>query len=49
MSYNLYEYVFPSLSPTAIGSDGALPVPVRDFNAQAGLAGSVTTFTVKNQ
>ena len=44
-AYNLYEYVIPSLSTTKIGHEAALPVPVKDFNAQAGLASNVTTFT----
>jgi hypothetical protein len=45
VAYNLYEYVIPSLSTTKIGSEAALPVPVKDFNAQASLAANVTTFT----
>jgi hypothetical protein len=45
VAYNLYEYVIPSISTTKIGSQAALPVPIKDFNAQASLATSVTTFT----
>jgi hypothetical protein len=45
VAYNLYEYVIPSISITKIGSEAALPVPVKDFNAQASLAANVTTFT----
>jgi hypothetical protein len=43
VSYNLYEYDFSSVS--GVGSGAALAVPVENFNAQAGLASSVTTFT----
>jgi hypothetical protein len=43
VSYNLYEYDFSSV--TGDGSSAALAVPVRDFNANAGLATHVTTFT----
>jgi hypothetical protein len=45
IAYNLYEYVIPSISTTKIGAEAALPVPIKDFNANAGLATSVTTFT----
>jgi hypothetical protein len=43
VSYNLYEYEFSSVEGQ--GSAAALAVPVEDFNANAGLATSVTTFT----
>jgi hypothetical protein len=42
-SYNLYEYDFSSV--TGVGSAAALAVPVQNFNANAGLATHVTTFT----
>jgi len=45
VSYNLYEYIIPSLSVNKIGHEAALPVPVRDFNAQSYRASNVTTFT----
>jgi hypothetical protein len=45
VAYNLYEYVIPSISVDGVGSEDALPVPVKDFNANAGLATHVTTFT----
>jgi hypothetical protein len=48
VAYNLYEYVVPSISTTKIGSEAALPVPVKDFNAQANLATNVTTFTASS-
>jgi hypothetical protein len=43
VSYNLYEYDFSSV--TGDGSGAALAVPTQDFNANAGLATHVTTFT----
>jgi hypothetical protein len=42
-AYNLYEYDFSSV--TGVGSAAALAVPVQDFNANAGMATHVTTFT----
>jgi hypothetical protein len=48
VGYNLYQYVIPSIPVSGIGSEDALPVPVKDFNAQAGLATRVTTFTAIN-
>jgi hypothetical protein len=42
-SYNLYEYDFSSVSGE--GSAAALAVPTEDFNANAGLATHVTTFS----
>jgi hypothetical protein len=45
VAYNLYEYAAPSLSTTKIGAAAALPVPIKDFNAHADQAASVTTFT----
>jgi len=42
-AYHLYEYDFSSV--TGEGSGAALAVPTRDFNANAGLATRVTTFT----
>jgi hypothetical protein len=45
VAYNLYEYLVPGLSTTQIGAQAALPVPVSDFNQQADLASSVTSFT----
>lgn len=43
VAYDLYEYDFSSV--TGEGSGAALAVPVDDFNANAGLATHVTTFT----
>jgi hypothetical protein len=43
VSYNLYEYQFSSVS--GAGSAAALAVPGSDFNANAGMATHVTTFT----
>jgi hypothetical protein len=43
VAYNLYEYEFSSVE--GLGSAAALPVPVRDFNANAGMATHVTNFT----
>jgi hypothetical protein len=45
VAYNLYEYVIPSISVSGIGPEDALPVPIKDFNAQAGRATHVTSFT----
>jgi hypothetical protein len=41
--YNLYEYDFSSITGEGMGA--ALAVPVEDFNANAGLATHITTFT----
>jgi hypothetical protein len=41
--YNLYEYEFSSVQ--GIGPAAALAVPIQDFNANAGMASQVTTFT----
>jgi hypothetical protein len=46
IAYNLYEYEFSSVQGE--GSAAALPVPVQDFNANAGLATHVTTFTASH-
>jgi len=43
VAYNLYEYEFSSVA--GLGAAAALAVPVRDFNANAGLATQVTSFT----
>ncbi|HXM42516.1 MAG TPA: hypothetical protein VN924_14780 [Bryobacteraceae bacterium] len=43
VAYNLYEYEFSSVE--GVGSAAALAVPVENFNANAGLAAHVTTFT----
>jgi hypothetical protein len=43
VSYNLYEYEFSSVEGE--GPAAALRVPVRDFNANAGMATHVTSFT----
>ena len=43
ISYNLHQYEFSSVEGE--GSGAALAVPVQDFNANAGLATHVTTFT----
>lgn len=43
VSYNLYEYDFSSV--IGEGSAATLAVPTEDFNANAGLATHVTTFT----
>jgi hypothetical protein len=48
VAYNLYEYEIPSLPEIAVGSQATLPVAVRDFNANANQATSVTTFTATN-
>ena len=42
-SYNLYEYEFSSVEGE--GANAALAVPVENFNAHAGMATHVTTFT----
>lgn len=44
-AYNLYEYDFPTLSGADTGSAAALNVPTLNFNANAGMASSVTHFT----
>ena len=41
--YNLYEYEFSAVQ--GVGTGAALAVPVRDFNANAGMASHVTKFT----
>jgi hypothetical protein len=43
-AYNLYEYEFPTLSGANTGSAAALNVPTQNFNANAGMASSVTRF-----
>jgi hypothetical protein len=43
VTYNLYEYEFSAVE--GVGSAAALAVPVRNFNANAGLATQVYTFT----
>jgi hypothetical protein len=43
VSYNLYEYELPSVQ--GVGSAAALPVPVRNFNANRRLATYNTPFT----
>jgi hypothetical protein len=44
-TYNLYEYDFPTLSGADTGTAAALKVPTQNFNANAGMASSVTRFT----
>jgi len=46
VAYNLYEYDFSSVS--GMGSAAALRIPTSDFNANANLATSVTTFTASS-
>jgi hypothetical protein len=46
VSYNLCEYDFSSVA--GVGSGAALAVPTEDFNANAGLATRVTTFTASS-
>jgi hypothetical protein len=44
-AYNLYEYDFPTLTGANTGSAAALDVPKQNFNANAGMASSITRFT----
>ncbi len=44
--YNLYEYEFAAVHGTGVSA--ALAVPDSDFNAQAGMATHVTSFTAMN-
>jgi hypothetical protein len=44
-AYNLYEYDFPTQSAANTGAAAALSVPTQNFNANAGMASSVTHFT----
>ncbi len=46
VAYNLYEYDFSSIS--GVGREAALAVPVERFNANAGMATHVTTFTASS-